>query len=133
MQTTIYNQQQIHARRQPFMGNRIDLLLIIRDVSNGVEKLSIAQPLTLTPMPAADDYVEPRPTVSLQPHAAQQLMDELWQCGLRPTEGTGSAGSLAATERHLADLQKLVFGHTVKPNQNQMRYSHANGSIQPGK
>jgi hypothetical protein len=27
---------------------------------------------------------------------AQQLMDELWRCGLRPSEGTGSAGSLAA-------------------------------------
>lgn len=39
---------------------------------------------------------------------AQRLMDELWKCGLRPKEGTGSAGAMAATERHLADLQKLV-------------------------
>lgn len=40
---------------------------------------------------------------------AQSLMDELWHCGLRPTEGTGSAGSLAATERHLEDMRRLVF------------------------
>jgi hypothetical protein len=49
------------------------------------------------------------PTMKLKNHVAQQLMDELWRCGLRPSEGTGSAGSLAATERHLKDLQRLVF------------------------
>lgn len=40
---------------------------------------------------------------------AQVLMDDLWNCGIRPTEGTGSAGSLRATERHLEDMRKLVF------------------------
>ena len=40
---------------------------------------------------------------------AQQLMDTLWECGLRPTEGSGSAGSLAATQRHLEDMRTLVF------------------------
>jgi hypothetical protein len=48
-------------------------------------------------------------TVSLHDDAAQQLMDELWNCGLRPSEGTGSAGSLRATERHLEDMRRLVF------------------------
>jgi hypothetical protein len=37
-------------------------------------------------------------------------MDELWRVGLRPTEGTGSAGSLAATERHLKDMQRIALG-----------------------
>jgi hypothetical protein len=36
-------------------------------------------------------------------------MDELWRVGLRPTEGSGSAGSLAATERHLSDMQRIAF------------------------
>lgn len=40
---------------------------------------------------------------------AQSLMDELWQCGIRPSEGTGSAGALAATQKHLEDMRKLVF------------------------
>jgi hypothetical protein len=40
---------------------------------------------------------------------AQELIDQLWQAGLRPSEGSGSAGSLAATERHLADMRALVF------------------------
>lgn len=44
--------------------------------------------------------------ISLQD--AQSLIDQLWDCGLRPTEGTGSAGSLAATQKHLNDMRKIV-------------------------
>jgi hypothetical protein len=47
--------------------------------------------------------------------AAQELMDDLWQCGVRPSEGSGSAGSLAATERHLHDMRALVFKNKVEP------------------
>ena len=54
------------------------------------------------------------PFVELKLDEAQQLMDELWHCGLRPTEGTGSAGSLAATERHLEDMRRLVFDNKKK-------------------
>ncbi len=49
------------------------------------------------------------PTLTLNPTAAQELMDGLWRCGFRPSEGTGSAGALAATERHLQDMRELVF------------------------
>lgn len=41
--------------------------------------------------------------------AGQMLMDDLWQCGLRPTEGAGSAGAMRAAERHLADLRTILF------------------------
>lgn len=58
----------------------------------------------------ADDEGDIRePWARLTPHDAQSLMDELWRCGLRPTEGAGSAGSLAATERHLKDMQTIAF------------------------
>ncbi len=40
--------------------------------------------------------------------AIQILMDDLWQCGFRPTEGTGSAGSLRATEKHLEDMRDIA-------------------------
>ena len=47
--------------------------------------------------------------LELDKTSAQVLMDDLWQCGLRPSEGTGSAGQLAATQKHLSDLHKIVF------------------------
>jgi len=49
------------------------------------------------------------PLALLSMNEAQNLMDELWQCGMRPTEGRGSAGSLAATQEHLEDMRKLAF------------------------
>lgn len=53
--------------------------------------------------------VEVEPTISLEYEEAQKLMDELWNCGLRPSEGSGSAGALAATQKHLEDMRRLVF------------------------
>lgn len=55
------------------------------------------------------------PTISMPKELAQRLMDELWQCGLRPSEGTGSAGAMAATQRHLEDMRTLVFKPGQKP------------------
>lgn len=47
--------------------------------------------------------------VLLDESSAQVLMDDLWQCGIRPTEGVGSAGAFAAQGRHLEDMRALVF------------------------
>jgi hypothetical protein len=49
-----------------------------------------------------------RPVLTLDKSAGQVLMDDLWKAGLRPTEGAGSAGSLAATQAHLGDMRKIV-------------------------
>jgi hypothetical protein len=49
------------------------------------------------------------PSFVLPTAAAQELIDGLWQAGLRPSEGTGSAGALAATQKHLEDMRRLVF------------------------
>ena len=38
----------------------------------------------------------------------QVLMDDLWSCGVRPTEGRGSAGQLDAVQGHLGDMRRVV-------------------------
>lgn len=51
--------------------------------------------------------------IQIDPTAAQELMDDLWQCGVRPTEGTGSAGQAQAMQKHISDLEKVndkLFG-----------------------
>lgn len=70
----------------------------------------IAQPVVFTVTPP-NSYAPP--ALLLPNDDAQRLMDELWNCGLRPSEGSGSAGSLAATERHLADMRSMAF-HALK-------------------
>ena len=56
-----------------------------------------------------DDALAPLPLMSISTADAQQLMDELWRVGLRPSEGSGSAGSLKATENHLKDMRKIAL------------------------
>ena len=70
------------------------------------KKLSLAANVVMRDL-AEGEVAQPFLTMDVT--EAQTLMDELWYCGLRPSEGTGSAGSLAATERHLSDMRKLVF------------------------
>ena len=48
-------------------------------------------------------------TFTLRYDEAQILMDDLWNAGLRPTEGAGSAGAMRAVESHLKDLRKIAF------------------------
>ena len=73
--------------------------ILIRDKNN--ETNLVAQPITFE---KKDPAVMCEPTLTIQRDEAQQLIDELWYCGLRPTAGKGSAGSLAATEKHLEDM-----------------------------
>ena len=49
------------------------------------------------------------PSLSLEVEEAQQLMDQLYACGIRPSKERGSAGQLDAVKYHLEDMRKLVF------------------------
>ncbi len=96
-------------KRIEFMAKREEwsygISLYARQVIEGVS-MSVAQPMV---MERHEQHLISEPFARLDIQAAQQLIDELWQCGLRPSEGTGSAGSLKATEKHLADMQKIAF------------------------
>lgn len=48
------------------------------------------------------------PLLHLSKESLQSLIDQLWQLGIRPTEGHGSTGQLAATERHLEHTTRLL-------------------------
>lgn len=65
-----------------------------------------AQPLVFAPAsPAA--RIEPFAIVSQV--EAQGLMDALWDAGVRPVAGAGSAGERAAMEKHLNDMRRIAF------------------------
>lgn len=98
--------KQIRMQRQIFSGN-IEIQFI--EETNG--RVYVAMPLEFKLLDEVGFYAPP--FMSINPTEAQQMIDELWNCGLRPSEGSGSAGALAATEKHLKDMQKIVF-HTLK-------------------
>ena len=74
---------------------------------HGEQKEFVAMPAQWAERKPEDYNRECPPLLSLDDSDAQKLIDALWDAGLRPTQGNGSAGQLQATERHLADLQKI--------------------------
>ncbi len=94
---------QIFARFEPWRRN-VDILYVLEETG---KPRMVAKPVEFVAV--EHEHLATEPTMTFGLDVAQQLIDELWRCGLRPTEGSGSAGSLAATERHLADMRALVF------------------------
>jgi len=93
---------ELMARREDW-AEGISVYMRQKAVGNGV---IVAGPVVMTPH-VIGTLIEPMLRLGIQ--QAQQLIDELWQCGLRPSEGTGSAGAMAATQKHLEDMRTLVF------------------------
>ena len=93
---------EIRCQREPW-GDGIEIALL----EQRADGMAMAQQIELRRLNEGD-HIEPM--LRLRNQEAQMLIDELWRCGLRPSEGTGSAGSLAATEKHLADMQKIALG-----------------------
>ena len=67
----------------------------------------VATGLTWETLPEGS-YLEP--TFTLSDEDAQRLMDDLWNCGLRPAQGRQSEGVTAAQGRHLEDMRTIAFG-----------------------
>ncbi len=85
--------------------------------------VAIVQPMELKVIKADEGVLREdiRPMMSLDQASAQRLIDALWDAGLRPSEGTGSAGSLAATQKHLEDMRALVFRQSRSSFDERMR------------
>lgn len=65
-----------------------------------------AEPLIMVPI---EQNMYTPSTFHLTNDNAQMLMDELWECGVRPTNGEGSVGQIGALKAHLEDMRKLAF------------------------
>jgi hypothetical protein len=58
-----------------------------------------------------DESTEPLwmpPSFILSMESAQRLMDDLYNCGIRPSDAGESVGALSATKFHLEDVRKLL-------------------------
>jgi len=96
--------QSIHAREN-FASDTIGIWIMKR-VLHDAHKVAMVEVLQWSEYDVTA-YIPA--TLHINRTVAQGLMDELWQCGLRPTEARGSAGAMAAVQEHLKDLRRLVF------------------------
>lgn len=97
--------RELRCQRQPWRDG-VDVAVLEYRFGDGPTTTWLGAPPVMGAIHEGEAIFEPTLTLTVQ--QAQQLMDELWSCGLRPTQGSGSAGSLAATERHLKDLQDIL-------------------------
>lgn len=51
----------------------------------------------------------PTESLVITQDTAQELMNSLWECGLRPAQGAGSAGQLETMKAHLEDMRRIAF------------------------
>jgi hypothetical protein len=95
--------KEIVAQRNICAG-QIELYFFSR--TNG-GKLLVAEPILLKEI--TEEGISFLPVTSINQTEAQVLMDSLWDCGIRPTEGSGSAGAMAAVQKHLEDMRTIAF------------------------
>jgi hypothetical protein len=49
------------------------------------------------------------PSLRIPFESAQELMDALWNCNIRPTDQPDRSGEIAALKAHISDLQRMAF------------------------
>ncbi len=118
----------IHLTLQPgpVFGSFLHLYIHGRTPGGAV---ILAEPLSLRTIPPEDAILEPLPTLSIDKAEAQSLMDSLWNLGVRPTDGHGSTGQLAAVESHLAHTSALLA--QVLPTVLNQANAHTLGTLPP--
>lgn len=90
-----------HAQRQPWTDSVA--LSVAQRVGEDLYSVYLTTAAKIEPGMAT------MPAMTLDMNAAQQLMDELWGAGIRPSEGSGAAGHIAAMKAHLEDMRRLAF------------------------
>ncbi|MEN6367666.1 MAG: hypothetical protein ABFC88_12720 [Thermoguttaceae bacterium] len=98
-----YDFVQALAHSEPWTPDVIDIRLVHRrsGFKNAVCKEIVFEEIT--------DGAYYGPSFRLFEQEAQELMDALWNCGVRPTLGKSSIGQVDAVEKHLADMRAIAF------------------------
>jgi len=79
---------------------------IVRELAGG--KFQVASEIVFKDVEPYE--MMPPCAIQLRPNEGQELMDRLWACGLRPTDGKGTAGLTEAMKEHIKDLRQMAFG-----------------------
>ena len=65
--------------------------------------------LSITVDNSEPDGLYQSPPLVLAEEDAQNLLQELWNAGIRPNNGEGTTAQVAALKSHLEDMRSLVF------------------------
>ena len=106
------NDLELAVYRQPYDYPALDFYLIGRNLEAGT--ISFGEAVVMKQSVEAVGVIHsPQPTFCLSPTMCQQLMEQLWTLGIRPTD-QGSPGQIEAMKRHLEDMRTIAFD-ALKP------------------
>jgi hypothetical protein len=93
----------IHAATSGFMRG-VELAATIQGRDGKEYRL---EDVLIDPVPCKEGY-RLKPFLELTNEQAQQLMDDLYFAGVRPSDLRDSSGELKATKYHLEDMRQLA-------------------------
>jgi len=99
---------QFHVERDLGFGPDSYLIHLYARLPDGRVALPEQSVILRKMSPEEARNVRCEPILVVPKESLQILIDELWHLGIRPTEGHGSTGQLAATERHLEHTARLL-------------------------
>lgn len=94
-------------------SRKVDFL--ITEAKDGNAMYAIGTMVTFKVLEPEDAGMKIEPTFALSESAVQELMDDLWAAGFRPSKGSDNRGHLEAVQNHLSDMQRIVFGTLQLP------------------
>lgn len=94
----------IYANHEPIQAG-FSVWLIAKS-SEDPDHVGIVTNLTMENVHRAE--ATPQPTFVLKDEAARNLMDQLWNAGLRPTNYEDLRGEISAQREHIKDLRSLL-------------------------
>lgn len=104
---TLHGDRNFYVSRDILLGDVFSLRLMVKEEQNYYDSAKYVATSISFSKHKIGQWVDP--LLNLQREEAQQLMDELWNAGVRPVGAAGSAGQLDAVKYHLEDMRKLVF------------------------
>lgn len=106
MTDQIWGERKLRAFRDYIAFNGIVVYPVLTqlNIGNYYAKSIEWEPVKEAVAVSAPDCV----TFRLEPTAAQVLMDDLWQCGVRPTEGHYTTGQVNAQDKHIQHLHEVT-------------------------
>ena len=93
------------AQRSIYRGST-DLVL----VEKLGDKIAVAQPVNFTMVEQSQQSVIAEPTLILYDTQGQELMQALWDAGLRPNDGARSGAQAQALLKHIAFAERIADG-----------------------
>lgn len=104
---TLHGSKHFYVSRDICLGDVFSVRLFAQEQPNFYPSPKFSATSIIFTKHKQGEWIDP--LLSLEREEAQQLMDELWNAGVRPIGAAGSAGQLDAVKYHLEDMRKMVF------------------------